>query len=72
MEHSVSVLLVHLGVDVETWVTKLSDLLGKQLHSLSRVAEDDGLVDLQLENNIHGRMKEDLDFALVQLILFKT
>jgi hypothetical protein len=27
--------------------TKLRDLLGKQLHSLDAVAEDDGLIDLE-------------------------
>lgn len=49
MEHPVPVLLVHLGVNVEAGVAELSDLLGKQFHSLGRVTEDDRLVDLQLE-----------------------
>ena len=47
MEHSVPVLLSHLGVNVETGVAQLSDLLRQQFHSLDRVAEDDALVDLQ-------------------------
>jgi len=46
MEHAVSVLLHHLCVDVEAGVAELSDLLGEQLHTLRRVAEDDRLVDL--------------------------
>lgn len=35
-------------MDVKTGVAKLCDLLGQQFHSLSRVAEDDRLIDLQL------------------------
>ena len=46
MEDAVAVMLVHAGVDVEARVAELSDLLGEQLHSLGRVTEDDGLVDL--------------------------
>ena len=49
MEDSVAVALQHLGVDVEAGVSQLSDLLGQQLHPIHRVAEDDGLVDLQLQ-----------------------
>ncbi len=40
--------LLHLGVDVEARVAELRDLLGQELHAVHRVAEDDGLVDLQL------------------------
>ena len=40
--------LSHLGVDVEAAEPELGDLLGQKLDSLRRVAEDDGLVDLQL------------------------
>jgi len=46
MEHTVAVLLVHLGVNVETRVAELSDLLCKQLDSLRRVAEYNRLIDL--------------------------
>ncbi len=46
MEDAVAVLLVHLGVNVEARVSELRDLLGQQLHTLRRVAEDDRLVDL--------------------------
>ena len=45
---AVSVVLSHLRVDVEAVEAKVSDLLGQQLHSLGGIAEDDGLVDLQL------------------------
>lgn len=48
MEHTVSVFLHHLCVNVKARIPQLGDFLGKKLHSLSRVAEDDGLVDLKL------------------------
>jgi len=41
VEDAVAVLLVHLGVDVETRVAELRDLLGQQFHALRRVAEYD-------------------------------
>lgn len=41
--------LSHLGVNVEAGVSQLGDLLGEELHSLRGVAEDYGLVDLELE-----------------------
>lgn len=49
VEDSITVALRHLGMDVVATVTQLRDLLCQQFHSLSRVAEYDGLVDLQLE-----------------------
>ena len=48
MENAVAVALHHLGMDVEARVSQLGDLLGQQLHTIHRVAEDDGLVDLKL------------------------
>ena len=48
MEHSVAVRLQHLGMDVEARVAQLGDLLGQEFHPACGVAEDDGLVDLQL------------------------
>ena len=48
VEHSVPVCLSHLGVDVEAAEAQFGDLLGKELNSLSRIAEDDWLVDLEL------------------------
>lgn len=47
VEDPVAVGLGHLGVDVVARVTKLSNLLGKQLHTLGRIAENDALVDLE-------------------------
>jgi hypothetical protein len=47
MEHAVSVLLVHLGVNVVAGVAQLCDFLGQQLHTLCGIAEYDRLVDLQ-------------------------
>lgn len=38
-------------MNVETRITKLGDLLGKEFHSLRGVAEDDGLVDLELKRD---------------------
>ena len=49
VEHLVAVRLGHVRVNEETGVAELSDLLGQQLNSLHRVAENDALVDLQLE-----------------------
>ncbi len=39
-------------MNVETGITKLGDLLGKELHSLRGVAEDYRLVDLELKKNV--------------------
>lgn len=49
VEDAVAVGLLHLGVDVEARVAQLGDLLGQQLDAVHRVAEDDGLVDLELQ-----------------------
>lgn len=35
--------LIHTGVNEEAGVAELTDFLGQQLHTLRRVAEDDGL-----------------------------
>lgn len=43
---AVTVLLLHAGMNVEAGVAKLLNLVGKQLYSLGRIAEDDGLVDV--------------------------
>ena len=51
MEDLVSVGLDHSGVDEEAGVAQLGDLLGQQLHTLNRVAEDDALVDLELRTH---------------------
>lgn len=46
VEHTIAGVLGHFGVTVKARVTELGDLLGKQLDTISRVAEDDRLVDL--------------------------
>ena len=48
VEDTVASLLCHLGVTVETGVAELRDLFGEELHAVCRVAEDDGLVNLEL------------------------
>ena len=48
VEDSVTGLLLHSSVTVEARVAELGDLLGQQLDSVGGVAEDDGLVDLEL------------------------
>jgi len=48
VKDAVASLLRHLGVAVEARVPEFSDLLGEELDAVRRVAEDDGLVDLQL------------------------
>lgn len=48
VENTVTSVLEHLGMRVEARVAKLGDLLGEKLDTVSRVAEDDGLVDLKL------------------------
>jgi translation elongation factor EF-1beta len=47
----VSVGLKHLCVGVETRVAELGDLFGEELDSVGRVAENDGLVDLELRHD---------------------
>ena len=48
MKDSVAMRLQHLCVDVEAGIAKLSDLLGQKFNTVDRVAEDDGLIDLEL------------------------
>lgn len=48
VEHAVTVLLKHASVRVEARVAQLSDLFREQLHTVCRIAENDGLVDLEL------------------------
>ena len=49
VEDPVPVILQHLGVNVKAGVAKLCDFLCQQLHTVHRVAEDDGLIDLELQ-----------------------
>jgi len=46
VEHAVTMLLRHLGVNVVARVAEIGDLFGEEFDALCRVAEDDGLVDL--------------------------
>eukprot|EP00598_Pedospumella_elongata_P012220 CAMPEP_0185012080 /NCGR_PEP_ID=MMETSP1098-20130426/98114_2 /TAXON_ID=89044 /ORGANISM="Spumella elongata, Strain CCAP 955/1" /LENGTH=384 /DNA_ID=CAMNT_0027541129 /DNA_START=1898 /DNA_END=3052 /DNA_ORIENTATION=- len=48
VEHSVTIGLLHLGVNVKAGVAELGDLLGQELHAVHAVAEDDALVDVEL------------------------
>lgn len=57
MEDAIAVLLRHLGVDVVAAVAELGDGLRQELHALGGVAEDDGLVDLQLKLQIYNYCK---------------
>lgn len=47
MEDTVSMMLEHLCVRIETGVAEFGDFLREQLHSRGAVAEDDGLIDLE-------------------------
>lgn len=49
MEDAVAVRLEHARVRVEARVAELGDLLGEELDAVGRVAEDDRLVDLELQ-----------------------
>ena len=46
VEDSVPMGLSHPSVNIVATVTELSNLLGQELHALSRIAENDTLVDL--------------------------
>mmetsp|Transcript_7587 Transcript_7587/g.12771 ORF Transcript_7587/g.12771 Transcript_7587/m.12771 type:complete len:359 (+) Transcript_7587:1202-2278(+) len=47
VENTVAVLLAHFSVDIETAVSKFSNLLGQQFHTINRVTKNNTLVDLQ-------------------------
>ena len=48
VENAVTIGLLHLGVNVEAAIAKLSNLLGQKLDAVNAVAENDALVDLEL------------------------
>ena len=48
MEHSVSVSLLHLGMDVVAGVPQFGDFFRQKFNAVNRVAENDALVDLKL------------------------
>ena len=47
MEYPVTVVLQHTSVGVEARVIEFSDFLSKKLNAIRRIAEDDGLIDLE-------------------------
>ena len=47
MEDTVTVSLLHLRMDVVARIAKFGDFLGKQLHAVDGVAEDNTLVDFE-------------------------
>lgn len=55
VEDAVAVVLEHLGVRVEARVAEFGDLLGEEFDAVGRVAEDDGLVDLELRARTSAR-----------------
>ena len=61
VEDAVAVLLEHPSVRVETRVAQFSDLLGQKLDTVGGIAENDGLVDLQLRE----QGVEAVDFLLL-------
>ena len=48
VENTISVGLLHLGVDVKATEAELGDFLGKQLDTIDAVAENDALIDFEL------------------------
>lgn len=50
MKYSVPVILEHLSMNVEARVTEFCDFLGKEFHSIHRIAEDNRLVYLKLNH----------------------
>ena len=62
MEDSVSMILLHLGVNVETRVAQFCNLFGQQFYPVHRVAKDDGLIDLQLRRSVHVSLVAALTF----------
>ena len=48
MKHTISVRLLHLGMDVIARITQLSNLFGEKLDSINRIAKNDALVNFKL------------------------
>lgn len=61
MEDTVAVCLEHPSVAVETRVAQFGNLLGKKFDTVSRIAEDDRLVDLELRE----KSIKTMDFLLL-------
>ena len=61
MENLVSILLQHFGMRVEARIAKLCNLFCEKLNSIGRIAEYDGLVDLQFRE----KRVQAMDFLLL-------
>lgn len=48
VKNSITIGLLHFGVDIEARISKLCDLLGKKFHSINRVAKNNTLIDVKL------------------------
>lgn len=72
VKDSITVALRHFGMDVVATVTQLRDLLCQQFHSLSRVAEYDRLVDLQLKYKNYTCLRKSLSNRKLQIYTFHT
>ena len=62
MEDTVTVSLLHAGVNVVARVAQFGDFLGQKLDALGRVTEYDALVDLQLNKTI--RLSDENEFPI--------
>lgn len=54
VEHAVTVRLQHLCVRVETRIAQLSNFLGQQLDPVGGVAENDGLINVELSTEVNN------------------
>ena len=59
--------LSHIAVTVEAAEAEVGDLLGQELHPLSRVAEDDRLVDLQLREELE--VVFELKYKIIRMLI---
>lgn len=57
LEDPVAVRLGHARVDVVAAVAKVRYLLGQQFYALRRVAEDDRLIDAQLQHTVNFKQR---------------
>jgi predicted oxidoreductase len=57
VEYTISVILEHLGVRIETRVAQLGDLLGEEFDTVGGVTENNRLVDLQLLGKVSASLQ---------------
>ena len=65
MENAVTMSLGHFGMNIVTTVTELGDFLGQKFDTLSRIAENDTLINLkEIEKNklVKFRNQRNLHF----------